>query len=618
MRLTYKKAMLLLQAALLVAIVTGCKKNTTILQSVKSSKLSASKSLSLLLQQKTQVFIGIADSVPNQANPANYNQWTYSRTNADGYYTNFIVMYNNNQAGNAQQTMNNMRSAFVNNGCFFETSLETALNNSQTTDESNIDMLTTASFNVNVASLNYGYDAGRVSTLRTYKNTRPCLAIEGAWTFGGDINSSANAQVRSDILNEDGVELDGPMGLWYANSNNMQNATYTTVQFAHSHGLKAALMLAPYAAGVSGYTATNNFFSTSKDCVLKCEDNNAVPDMWTIWTYGEDPGQHVFPESTTTGGVTSPANTLMGVGYWLLKHLNNLPQMQITNGSVGNNTTVSQVNSTQTQVSMNTVGDTTSFYSMPVTFSNSSDPQIEISPVISAAITGDTGNWQITFSAGGVDVTNDVISNGGLNCISTKRITSTNSLNLMVNIKALNQAAQPLTITFKNMANAGNASKYSNYTIVAQTQSGLVNGGHYEITNQYNGKVLDFVGAGTTNGTLADLYDWNATTCQHIRLDPQTGGSYQLTPMHATDKCLDVPGASTANGVQAQLYTANGTNAQKWTITALGNGFYKIINVNSGKALEDYGFGTANGSIADQWDYNGGVNQQWKFTYLAN
>jgi len=620
MRTTLKKAILLLQAAVIIGISAGCRKNITPQPTLKINKYLGKENFSTALLQNTQVYIGLADYWTQQADPANYSLWTYTRTNADGFYSNFIILNNNNATSNGQQNINNMHAAFVKNGCFFETSTETTDNNSQTSDQTSINMLTTGGFNVNMSSLNYGYDAGRVSFLRTYQNTRPCLAIEGAWAFGGDINNSTNAQVRSDILNEDGVELDGPMGFWYTNYNNIQSATYSAVQFAHAHSLKACVMLATYDGGQPGYDANSKFFSTSKDCVLKCEDNNAAPDIWAIWTYGEGPNEPAFPESTTTAGVTSPANTMTGVGYWLLKHLNNLPKVQVaTTGAVGNNTTVTNVNATQSTLSMNTVGDTTSFYSMPVTFSNAPDPAIEISPVISASLTGDTGNWQVTFSVGSQDVTTDVVTNGGLNCIGTKRISNGANLTLNVNIKALNQSAQPLTITMKTISNSGKATNFSNYSIVAQTQSGLVAGGRYQIMNRYNGKVLDFVGAGTTNGTLADLYDWNTTSCQHIRLDAETGGYYRLTPMHATDKCLDMPGASTANGTQAELYTWNGTNAQLWSITPIGNGYYKIIQVNSGKCLEDYNYGTANGSIAGQWDYGANqLNQQWKFTYLTN
>jgi len=87
--------------------------------------------------------------------------------------------------------------------------------------------------------------------------------------------------------------------------------------------------------------------------------------------------------------------------------------------------------------------------------------------------------------------------------------------------------------------------------------------------------------------------------------------------MHDTGACLDNSG-SLVNGAQATLWEWNGGTNQMWTVSAIGNGYYKIINLTSGKALEDTGFATNNGAAACQWDYVGGINQQWKFSYLGN
>jgi endoglucanase len=52
------------------------------------------------------------------------------------------------------------------------------------------------------------------------------------------------------------------------------------------------------------------------------------------------------------------------------------------------------------------------------------------------------------------------------------------------------------------------------------------------------------------------------------------------------------------------------------------NGYYKIINVNSGKALEvtlgtnDPPTPLRNGAKVDQYDYSGGKNQQWAFVKI--
>jgi len=480
MKLTIKRIFLLLQTLLILVMALSCKKSMIDAPINVSDDSSGSKPFIPLPMRKTQVYFGAADYWSQQADPANYSQWNYVRSTADGFYTNFIIMWNNNQSGNPQQNINDMRAAFVHNGCFFETSLETQVNssangaNNQTTDENSINMLTAGGFNVNNTGLNYGADAERVNTLKTYGYKRTCMALEGAWTFGGDINGnngSNNAQVRQDILKTDGVELDGPMGFWYDDSGSIKEGTYSAVKYAHSHGLIAALMLAPYDAGQAGYNPTNDFLSTSKQCVMDCEDNNAAPEIWTIWTYAEGAGEPLFPESTTLNGQTAPANTMMGIGYWLLKHLNNLPKIQVPNtGSVGNNTTVSIIDTAHSQMTMNTLGDTTSFYTMPVVFSNTPDPQIEISPVISAAITGDTNNWRVNFTVGGQDVTSNILVNSGLNCVGMKRITNLNNLILNVHFKTLKRSAQPITINFTIMSNLGNTGNTSSYSIIAQTK----------------------------------------------------------------------------------------------------------------------------------------------------
>jgi len=52
------------------------------------------------------------------------------------------------------------------------------------------------------------------------------------------------------------------------------------------------------------------------------------------------------------------------------------------------------------------------------------------------------------------------------------------------------------------------------------------------------------------------------------------------------------------------------------TTTSL-NGTYKIVNVNSGDALDAYNQGTANGTPIDQWPSNGGTNQQWELVPVS-
>lgn len=148
-------------------------------------------------------------------------------------------------------------------------------------------------------------------------------------------------------------------------------------------------------------------------------------------------------------------------------------------------------------------------------------------------------------------------------------------------------------------------------------------GGVYQIINRYSFKPLEIAGWGTANGSLADQWDYQAGTNQQFIVQSAANGSYLLTPMHTSGKCLEIYSWSGANGGAADIwsYTGTGGGNQNWLIQATDNGYYKIINVNSGKALEiTLGNNPAipfrNGSAVDQYDYNGGKNQQWAFVKI--
>jgi hypothetical protein len=145
-------------------------------------------------------------------------------------------------------------------------------------------------------------------------------------------------------------------------------------------------------------------------------------------------------------------------------------------------------------------------------------------------------------------------------------------------------------------------------------------GSVYQIINRYSFKPLEIAGWGTANGSLADQWDYLAGQNQQFKVVSAANGSYLLTPMHTNGKCLEVLGWSGSNGATVDIWTYSGTGGgnQNWLIQPTDNGFYKIINVNSGKALEvTLGSNAAvplrNGSAVDQYTYSGGKNQQWAF-----
>jgi hypothetical protein len=84
----------------------------------------------------------------------------------------------------------------------------------------------------------------------------------------------------------------------------------------------------------------------------------------------------------------------------------------------------------------------------------------------------------------------------------------------------------------------------------------------------------------------------------------------------ASGKVLDDPSGSTADGTKIQQYQLNGGLNQQWVPELQSDGNYLIANASSGKVLEDPGFSTANGTQVDQYHATGGLNQEWQFAWL--
>ncbi len=74
---------------------------------------------------------------------------------------------------------------------------------------------------------------------------------------------------------------------------------------------------------------------------------------------------------------------------------------------------------------------------------------------------------------------------------------------------------------------------------------------------------------------------------------------------------MDVSGVRTDNTAPIQLWDWLNGNNQKWTITPVGNGFFKLTAVHSGKVADVNGGSSADGATIIQYTYGGGTNQQW-------
>jgi hypothetical protein len=84
-------------------------------------------------------------------------------------------------------------------------------------------------------------------------------------------------------------------------------------------------------------------------------------------------------------------------------------------------------------------------------------------------------------------------------------------------------------------------------------------------------------------------------------------------------KALDVYQKSTADGANVDQWTDNGGTNQQWKLVDAGSGYYKVQNVNSGKVLDVENMSTANGANVQQYGaWSGGTNQEWQFVDVGS
>ena len=95
-------------------------------------------------------------------------------------------------------------------------------------------------------------------------------------------------------------------------------------------------------------------------------------------------------------------------------------------------------------------------------------------------------------------------------------------------------------------------------------------------------------------------------------------GTYFFTSAVKDGMVMDVYKAQTANGTNIILYQNNDDGNQKFTVTALGSGWYKILCAANGKSIDVAGGSSQSGTNVQLYEYNGSYAQQWRFYSAGN
>jgi endoglucanase len=135
----------------------------------------------------------------------------------------------------------------------------------------------------------------------------------------------------------------------------------------------------------------------------------------------------------------------------------------------------------------------------------------------------------------------------------------------------------------------------------------------YNIVNENSGSCVDAAGWGTANGTI--VQQWSCGSQQYNQewqFQSEGNGAYSLVNRNAPSEVWDVTNVGTADGSLLQLWAYGGGSNQQWTPVSLGNGYYKLVGVGSGRCLDTPAASTANGVQLEIYDCNGTGAQAFK------
>ena len=160
----------------------------------------------------------------------------------------------------------------------------------------------------------------------------------------------------------------------------------------------------------------------------------------------------------------------------------------------------------------------------------------------------------------------------------------------------------PTTATWRNSSNFTWSS--SNTAIATVSSSGSILG----------------IGVGMATITVKHKAT-GTTTSFSVTVEPSYEGTYFIrNPKEGAYMQIDdqkTPNFSDESAI-IELWKINGGNEQRWTITTVGNGYYKILSAISGKALSVSSGKENNGEKAlIQETYSGVDRQLWKITESA-
>ncbi len=150
-----------------------------------------------------------------------------------------------------------------------------------------------------------------------------------------------------------------------------------------------------------------------------------------------------------------------------------------------------------------------------------------------------------------------------------------------------------------------------NWIELVPAASGLLPNGTYAFFNRNTLKAADVVGASTANGAKLQQWTYGAGSNQKWVIAHQGANQYTIKSAQ-TGKAVDVASNTLLSGDNLGMWpTKTTTPQQRYLFTPTDSGFFKIIGVGNGLALEIADAAIVNGARVEQREYQDGAYQQW-------
>lgn len=132
----------------------------------------------------------------------------------------------------------------------------------------------------------------------------------------------------------------------------------------------------------------------------------------------------------------------------------------------------------------------------------------------------------------------------------------------------------------------------------------------YQLVSRSSGLCLGVSGNSTSNSGAAVLRACSATSSNWV-VDSTANGYYRLVNANS-GKTLDMTNCSASDGGIVDQYSWLANNCQQWQLTNTSDGWIKLTNRNSGKVLDVMNCGTSENTAIDQWSALGNACQDWR------